>query len=79
MAIEKLKLTTKDPMQTNYSWIGFFKTFAEANKWYISARKAGVKYPFLCYKRDGKGIVGDYSLWWMKPKNSKTVGKGWGK
>jgi hypothetical protein len=65
-----LKLS-KEEAPMGYSFIGLFKTQAEAEKWHAVAIKAGKKNPFwLNY--DGEY----YILFWKKQKNSKKCGKG---
>jgi hypothetical protein len=74
--MERLKLS-KDEPPSGYSYIGHFKTFMEANNWYLQAKKAKKDYPFHCQAKqydDGKQFI----LWWKKPKSSKMTGKGWG-
>jgi hypothetical protein len=78
MGYAKLKLSKGDPpAMAGYSIIGWFDTFKEAEDWYKSSRKAGKTYPFWC-NRHKSTAVGEYRLWWMKPKGGgKMKGKGW--
>lgn len=76
--MEKLVVHTEEPPM-GYGSLGFFRTKAKAEEWAKAARKARKMYPFWLQKKYAPGIDKDkdvYVLWWMKPKNSKMVGKG---
>ena len=68
----------RPPDISGYSWIGFYKTYEAAEKWFLAALKAGKNYPFWLQKSDIPAIYGKntYSLWWKKPKSGKLAGKG---
>jgi len=66
---------SKGEAPMGYSFIGFFKTKAEAEAWHDAALKAGKTNPFWLTHVDT--VIGKrYILFWKKQKNAKKSGKG---